>query len=290
MEKLFQELSKFFIALFFFGLSSYLLLSSCGSPYVSRSGSDAIKKINIQADFFELDQLKQLYFVSEDNALFKRNVTGDLSYNLSDNRNGNITYLDVSNPLQVLIYYGDFQFIKIVDRTLNTIDEISLLQNGFRNVNAIASASDDGIWFFDQDLQELIKINQNQEVILRSNNLRQLLDKSIMPSKMLELNNKLVLLDQKKESVYIFDVFADYIGRIFLPEKVKHLSAHGRNPYLLGESSSIYELFTDHNRIEEYEIRNLGSIEREGLIDAKHYQKDLYMLFNDHLLIESAKF
>src|SRR5688572_3667151 len=69
-------------------------------------------------DFFEADNFGNIYTVKNEE-LCKYLPNGKRHARYSNLRYGNITSLDVSNPLKILLYYRDFQQIIFLDNQLS---------------------------------------------------------------------------------------------------------------------------------------------------------------------------
>lgn len=222
----------------------YFLIKCCVVFFVLNFSCSGVKqvptvseiKIEGPSSFFEIDNLNQVYIVSPQNELSKWNSKGELLFKFSDNRLGNISILDVSNPLQTLAYYPDFRWLRFFDRTLNLTHELSLLEAGFQNVNAVCSSNDNNIWFFDEIDQVILKIDQEAKVLIRSDDLRQVLKKSIFPILLLERKNKLIFYDNK--SIYTFDVFGTFLNEIEIG-KAKSLSFNGSEVLFLDSNNKL---------------------------------------------------
>src|SRR5436190_11763399 len=75
---------------------------------------------------FTVDNLDNIYLLSSTNEVKKLNANGDSVAVFNDVKKfGQVTLIDVSNPLKVLLYYKDFATVVILDRFLavrNIID------------------------------------------------------------------------------------------------------------------------------------------------------------------------
>lgn len=244
--------------------------------------------IPIRALSFEVDALKQIYLIDNNNDLIKRNLDGSLQYVYGNNRNGPIEYIDVMNPLQTLVFYKEFQALRILDRTLDELLEINLPDLGFNKVPCVASSSDNGIWIFDQDEQQLIKIDQRLKQVIKSDQLDQVFQRSIMPIHIKEYKNKVYLLDESRTSFYVFDNFAEYIGEIKVKDEVKGMDS-ARLAYLSvnGHLVSMEPNFPDLNLTV---LNKLGEIDLSQVRMGKIVQDLQLLLYEDHLLIKNQEF
>lgn len=158
-------------------------------------------------DDFQIDHYGFIYQINSDD-LIKRNGKGEELYRYSNKFLGEITQLDVSNPLRPLLFYADQGVIAVLDNTLSQQKHIiSLNQIGLYQAKCIANSNfDNGIWLFDIDVNEIIKINTHSEITYRSGNLSVILEKMTGPVlKLIEKNKKLYAIT--KNEIFILDQF-----------------------------------------------------------------------------------
>ena len=108
----------------------------------------------LKADqFIGVDSYNNLYYL-KGRALFK---TGkDQSIQFSDLRLGEISTVDILNPLKITVFYAETQTAVILDNTMNEITRITFneLEN-FRNVSHARTARDGQLWIFNTNAQRL---------------------------------------------------------------------------------------------------------------------------------------
>ncbi|WP_441802913.1 hypothetical protein [Leeuwenhoekiella sp. W20_SRS_FM14] len=112
------------------------------------------KQIQLTADqFIGVDAYQNLYY-TKDKTLFKQ--SSDKTIQFSDLLMGDISEVDLTNPLRITLFYADSNTAVILDNTLNEITRINFneLEN-FRNVSHARTASDRRLWIFNTDLQRL---------------------------------------------------------------------------------------------------------------------------------------
>ena len=162
------------------------------------------------ADFYT-DNLQNIYFVSSaTNQIKKIRSNGD-SVGVFNNvvRYGKMYSLDVTNPLKVLVYYKDFATIIILDRFLATRTTIDLRRLNILQVRAIAQSYDNNIWLYDELEGKIKKIDENNNVLLESSDLRLVFDDSLSPQKIIDNNGQLYLYDNRLGWL-IFDYYSAF--------------------------------------------------------------------------------
>lgn len=118
---------------------------------------------------FEVDNLGDIYVFNERNEIQKFDSEGNFLFKNSFNKYGKISYLDVSNPQKILIYFSDFQYVIFLDNTLSEIKLLNLEEFGFWDIKAVCLSNDNFIWIYDPVNFKLIKINDMGMELLSSN-------------------------------------------------------------------------------------------------------------------------
>ena len=200
----------FYILLFFF---TPLLWRGGGGEAFSQSKFSLIKTIDIESDFFTSDNQGNVYVV-KGNELSKYDKTGKALYKYSDKSFGNISYVDASNMLRVLIFYKDFLQVVLLDNTLSiTGDPISLETIGFQQTQLVCSSHNNGIWIYDQQNFEMLRFDQTVTKTQQTGNLTAVLNVELQPNFLLEYDNK-VYLNNPGSGILIFDVYGTYFKTI----------------------------------------------------------------------------
>ena len=164
----------------------------------------------------EIDQYGYFYIIDQDN-LIKYDSEGHTLYHYSNKLLGNIDQIDISNPLRPLLFYKDQGLIIVLDNTLSQQKEpISLNELGLYQTSCIANSNfDNGIWLYDIDVNEIIKINHLSQVNYRSGNLSVLIPNIEFPILNLkEKNRKLYVVTQNK--IFVIDQFGSLLSMITL--------------------------------------------------------------------------
>lgn len=159
---------------------------------------------------FYIDHLNYLYFINDDATILKTDLSLDSIYTHEIKAN-QISYLDVSNPLRILALSERQNSIVFLDKTLTPIQnpiQLDLLNIPF--VNAVANSRDNNFWVFNNQLQQLKKLNQQSEIILSSQQLNVILDQNFEAAQIIEHQNKVYLVDPEK-GVCSFDFFGTFL-------------------------------------------------------------------------------
>lgn len=119
----------------------------------------------------QLDKLGQVYALSPKGELVKFSPAGEVLARFSMQALGLPAYADVSDPLQTLLWYPDFQTILLLDRTLNPYAQIRLPMEAFPDPVLAALGRENQIWVYDRFLSRLLKLNRQGQILSESQDL-----------------------------------------------------------------------------------------------------------------------
>ncbi len=139
----------------FIFLVSYLLKGQ-SLPEQTISLSEKIQILKI-------DNLNQLYTLTEDQYLKKWDKKGNQLFEYINNRDGKLSQIDVRNPMQILHIYTDKQRILSLDRTLSPLKEWQLNSEDWGFISSAAMGKNDQIWLFDQFNYQLGSIERDKK-------------------------------------------------------------------------------------------------------------------------------
>jgi hypothetical protein len=157
--------------------------------------------------YMNVDMLDNIYVITAGNQLKKLNTRGDSLAAFNDvKKYGNPSYIDVNNPLKILVYYKNYSTVVILDRLLTQRNTINLRKQNIFRVKAIATSYDNNIWVFDEQDFKLKKINEEGNLVQESSDMRQLVENVPSPQLIIDNENLVYLYDDKK-GFYIFDYY-----------------------------------------------------------------------------------
>jgi len=185
------------------------------------------KSIPVKASFISTDDLGNVYVVKED-VLEKYDGKGNLLKTYSNKSFGKISSVDVSNLLKVILFYKDFSQVVFLDNTLSLNGEpIRLADIDLELAQLVCSSHDNGLWIYNQQNFELIRLDQNLQKTHQTGNINQLLQTEINPNFLMEYNNK-VYLNNPSEGILVFDVYGTYYKTIPI-KNLNEFQVHGDN-------------------------------------------------------------
>lgn len=230
-----------------------------------------IKKVKVEAEFFTTDKLGNS-FVVKGHEMFKYQPNASLQYRFSNLSYGDITFVDASNPLKILVFYKDFSRIVFLDNTLSENQSPITLQDiGLEQSSIVCSSYDNGLWIYDPVNFGLYRFDQELQIQQEIKNVHQLTRETIQPNFMVEAGDWLYLNDPEK-GIFVFDLF----GTFFKQVPIKGLTAF----QVFGEEIYYYQ----HDQLNSYHVRKMSenkySLPASGC-KAVRSEKDRLMLLKD---------
>ncbi|MDQ3046417.1 MAG: hypothetical protein M3R27_02635 [Bacteroidota bacterium] len=193
------------------------------------------KNIETDASFFTSDNQGNVYAVKE-NEIIKFDKTGKQLYKYSNKNFGNITFVDASNMLRILVFYKDFLQVLFLDNTLTQNgDPVSLDKISFQQAQLVCSSHNSGLWIYDQQNLELVRLDSELKRTQQTGNLSSLLNMEMQPTQLLEYDNK-VYLNNPATGILVFDIYGTYFKTIPV-KNVTHFQPIGEWVYYQSENS-----------------------------------------------------
>jgi hypothetical protein len=206
----------------------------------SRAQLREISRIEISATHIAVDNLDNVYVVSDKNELLKYDSTGNLLYRFANKNLGNKFRIDVSDPFRIMVFYPSFQQVVILDNTLSEIARYTFNEQFPVQITALAAAGSTGFWAFDQTNQELIKYTRDFFKGYRTGNLSRQTGKTIQLSGLYADENYVYL--QSISEVLLFDQFGAFIKTVSI-DKGRFLQVvQGKIVWLSGNGLEIMDV------------------------------------------------
>lgn len=242
-------------------------MPSCKSKsIVIDTNMEVVVDIKVPVRLAKVDKLGNIYIVDIKNRLIKYDNTYTELYRYANNRHGFISTIDVSNPLRILLFYDDFNQVRILDNSLSVISELDLSQQ-FLDASACGVSNDGNLWVYDAVQFKLFKINDQGRQLIVSDNVGSFGMSGMHISEILESDNIVVLCDYAR-GFWFFDNFGRY---------VYHFPVQGFNSFQFDGKLVIY--YTDTGlkifsiQLKERQILAISSIPKTDEL--------MYILYND---------
>ncbi|MEO6902533.1 MAG: hypothetical protein ABI315_05180 [Bacteroidia bacterium] len=192
-----------------------------------------INTIGMKADFFTSDNQGNVYVV-KGSVLIKFNKKGKPLFKYSSKEFGNISFVDATNMLRILVFYKNFSQVIYLDNTLSLVGKpISLDKINFNQTQLVCSSHSNGIWIYNQQNMELVLLDQQLQKTQQTGNLSLLLNINVAPSYLVE-NDNAIYLQNPATGILVFDRYGTYYKTI-LDNTVEQFQPKGDWIYYLAE-------------------------------------------------------
>jgi hypothetical protein len=170
-------------------------------------------EVSVKSDYFTSDNLGNAYAV-KGHEIFKYLPNGKLFNRYSNLMLGNITSVDATNPLKLLLFYRDFSKIQFLDNQLSENRGVISLQDLGLEQSILACISfDNGFWVYDQISFSLIRFNQSFDKTQEARNINQNIGYEPQPNFLHEWGDW-VYLNNPETGILVFDIFGTYFKTI----------------------------------------------------------------------------
>jgi len=117
-----------------------------------------VEQTKLEADtFIGIDSYNDLFYI-QDQVLYKKTET-DL-FNFKDFQLGEIHTVDIINPMNITVYYANFNTVILLDNKLTEIERINFnIHSEFINTSTATLAANTSLWVFNIDSQQLESYN-----------------------------------------------------------------------------------------------------------------------------------
>ncbi len=224
---------------------------------------ELLNAIETDADFFTTDNQSNIYTV-KGNVLTKYDKTGKFLYRYSNKNYGNINFVDVSNMLKILVFYRNYLLTVFLDNTLSINGEpISLDKLGYLQAQLVCASHNNGLWIYDQQNLQLVRLGQNLEPTQRTGNLAAILAIELHPDYLLEYDNK-VYLNNPSTGILVFDIYGTYYKTIPVKD-IRQFQPFGDQVY-----------YSTGNEIKAYNLKTTDEVTFETpLTEFKNFRLEM---------------
>ncbi len=247
---------------------------------LSFTADDTLKNlftVKAKADFFSTDNFGNTYLVKADE-IRKYNPSGDLLKIYSNKNLGKITSIDASNAMRLLVFYKDFSSVIILDDLLSQNgDIINLLDLSLEQSDLICSSFNNGMWFFNRQNANLMRLDDKLQTAVNTGNLNRLLGSDLKPNFILEYDG-FIYLNNPEEGILVFDIYGTYF---------KTLTIKGLQHFQVKDKNLIY--FSD-GILKSYQLKLLTTVEQAfpGVSDTRVEKENYYLFYKDSVVVKTS--
>gem|GEM_PF-4035803 len=165
-----------------------------------------------------------IYSLNSENEINKTAIDKQFNYLYDNTELGTINYIDVSNPLSILVGHPEFQTINVLDVTLRETAKIYLPDSEVVSDSLAFCRSNDGnIWVYDDFETRIVKLGEASEIIEFGERLIEYTGIIPRVSSMVQ-GKRYILLNAPLDGIIVLDQFGKYmktlpfkgLDRIFL--------------------------------------------------------------------------
>lgn len=167
----------------------------------------------IKGQALKTDNLGNAYVVQGD-MITKLLESGKFYRVYSNKRLGNISSVDVMNPLKIVLFYEDFSRISFLDNTVTENGNVLQLEDrGLELASLVCASFDNGLWIYDPVQFLLTRFDQQLQETVRITNLNQILGYAPNPDFMTE-SESILYINDPEHGILRFDIFGTYLSMI----------------------------------------------------------------------------
>lgn len=240
-----------------------------------------IKKFELKDETAVTDELGNLYLYNQ-KEIKKFDREGTLVATYSNRESGDISYIDVSDPLKILVFSKALATAVYLDNRLSyTFEIFSFPEIEIFNPLIAAKGNENFIWVFDAGGNTLQKISFDRSNRVGTPDLNNLFGLSDSLTMMVEENNRLFLCREGR-GIFVFDQFGNFVNTIPSSEARVFQVRNETLVYRNNSKLMRYDLRTG----EESEIMSIGEgikdvlIEKERLFLIKKNSLEIYRVDN----------
>ena len=170
---------------------------------------ELITSVVSKGNFNTTDLLENVYVVNQQ-MITKYNGLGVRQSSYNNNNLGNVTYLDASDPMRILVFYRDFNQIVFLDKTLSIIGGPLLLDDmGLERIEIACSSNTGGFWVYNSLTSQLMLVDNTLHIKSKSNSINSIITAGDKANCLIEKND-FIYVSFPATGIIIFDKFGAY--------------------------------------------------------------------------------
>jgi hypothetical protein len=168
------------------------------------------KRFPAPSDFILTDAIGNIYSVKGNN-ITSYNNEGQKLFSYANPFMGNISYVDVKDPMRILLFFKDFNKVVFLSNKLAELGSPIELDNaGYSGVSICCNSHLGGFWLFDSQTLQLVHLNLNLEAVHKGTVLSNIFKNTQeLPIQLIE-DNDMIYMSLPKTGLLIFDKFGAY--------------------------------------------------------------------------------
>jgi hypothetical protein len=240
------------------------------------SVKDNVIKLAGVPELFTTDKLGNCY-TYKDNLLTKISPEGKIIGQHTSFDSGQLFFIDANDPMQILLFYKDFNQVVLLDNKLNPLgNPIYLDKLDLSSVTAVCKSKQFAIWIYDEYSRKLVHYGFNPKAIIQTINLDKF-GKEIGSIDFIQESGNEIYMRESNNCIWVFDQFGSKLDKIEID--------------VLGDFQirNKMVLFNNHKRIFWYDLQNgtLDSMKINGFefFDKARFENNLIYVVNKDSLV-----
>ena len=176
----------------------------------------SIVKLRNTPEIFSTDTFGNIY-VYENKLLQKYDTAGKLLATFSENTSNPISYIDVTDPFNILLFYENLNSIVFLDNNLSMLGNlINLDKLGFYSAKTVCKSKHLAIWVLDDFENKLIQYGFKNKNILRQIHLNHKISKKTI----LREQSNYIYLQHGNNNIYVYDNNGILVDNLVFENKI----------------------------------------------------------------------
>ncbi len=181
------------------------------------------------------DVFDNIYIINH-SSLMKYDSDGNNLCQYSNRQLGTISYVDVSNPMRILVFYNNFNKIQFLDKNLSPLNNPIILDDiGYNSIGIACSSSKNGFWLFDTHTMQVILVSSSLNIVYKGTKLILPDTIEISPIFFTE-TNQFLIMGFRNYGIYFFDLTGKKIN-FFAINNLQFLQVKGNTIYCLQDNA-----------------------------------------------------
>lgn len=192
-------------------------------------GYQLVMTIPAKANNFEVDPLGNIYLIDQ-SKLIMLNPLGEKLHEYSNPMLGDISSVDVTDPLRLIVFYRESNQMEFLNNALAEIaSPIDFHDYGIFAAQLVCGSGMNRVWVFDTENRQLVQFDKNMGVVQKSPAIDQIIEGNCLPDLLFEKQNQ-VFLNCPDYGVLVFDQFGSF-SKKFPKKEMKSFCIEGGDYY-----------------------------------------------------------
>lgn len=170
--------------------------------------------------YLNFDNQLNYYVITNRNELKKYDAKGKFITNFRAQTLGKIGFVDVTNPLSLVVFYPNLGRLLLLDNMLYQKAEINLESLNLSEQNIVCRSFDNNFWVYDDRNFRLKKLAKDFNTVVEGEWLINKFEQDINPVWLQESGDKVYMRDQSL-GIIVFDLYGKYQKTIPIPDSAQ---------------------------------------------------------------------